>query len=120
MHCALYTEARTALAPPPAAFRLRIWQDETEAVVPESDAAAFVAGFAAELAGSAAAARAAPDADSLFFPVAGAGYSARARGSPSSTSSVGSWKHSDFPDAVPVVTIVVASQALCRAWAWWR
>ena len=33
----------------------------------------------------------------------------------SSVSSVGSWKHSDLPDAVPVVTIVVASQALSSA-----
>ena len=34
--------------------------------------------------------------------------SARARASRERISSVGSWKHSDLPDAVPVVTIVVA------------
>ena len=38
--------------------------------------------------------------------LAGYRYSARARASRESTSSVGSWKHSDLPDAVPVVTIV--------------
>jgi hypothetical protein len=32
-------------------------------------------------------------------------------------SSVGRLKHSDFPDAVPVVTIVGPAQALCSAWA---
>ena len=33
--------------------------------------------------------------------------------------SVGSWKHSDLPDAVPVVTIVVRSNAESNASAWW-
>ena len=37
-----------------------------------------------------------------------------------STSSVGSWKHSDLPDAVPVVTIVGPAQAACSASAWWE
>jgi hypothetical protein len=36
-----------------------------------------------------------------------------------STSSVGRLKQSDLPLAVPVVTIVVASQALSSACAWW-
>src|SRR5215217_3172934 len=36
-----------------------------------------------------------------------------------STSSVGSWKHSDLPDAVPVVTIVGPAQAAWTASAWW-
>ena len=37
-----------------------------------------------------------------------------------STSSVGSWKHSDLPEAVPVVTTVGPSNALSSASAWWR
>ena len=35
-----------------------------------------------------------------------------------STSSVGSWKQSDLPEAVPVVTIVGASKALSSASRW--
>ena len=47
-------------------------------------------------------------------------YSARALASVASTSSVGSWKQSDFPEAVPVVTIVGPSQADSIASAWWE
>ena len=45
--------------------------------------------------------------------------SARARESRERISSVGSWNASDFPDAVPVVMIVVCSQADSSASAWW-
>jgi hypothetical protein len=37
-----------------------------------------------------------------------------------SVCSVGNWKHSDFPLAVPVVTIVGCSNALYSASAWWE
>src|SRR5215211_7088066 len=47
-------------------------------------------------------------------------YNARALASRLSTSSVGSWKHSDLPDAVPVVTIVGPAHAACTACAWWE
>ena len=40
-------------------------------------------------------------------PSTGTGTARAPRASRESTSSVGSWKHSDLPDAVPVVTIVV-------------
>src|SRR5215211_1925148 len=46
-------------------------------------------------------------------------YNARARASRQRTSSVGSWKHSDLPDAVPVVTIVGPAHAAWIASAWW-
>src|SRR5207244_1195668 len=45
-------------------------------------------------------------------------YSARARGSVHSTSSVGRLKHNDLPEAVPVVTTTGPSAAASSASAW--
>ena len=50
----------------------------------------------------------------LVFGSDGSLYVAEA-GLGGSTSTVGSWKHRDFPDAVPVVTIVGPAKALRRA-----
>ncbi len=51
-------------------------------------------------------------------PSSGRGRAPGRAGRASSVSSVGSWKHSDLPDAVPVVTIVGPSQAASSAAAW--